>query len=113
MRPPIGSNPFSKIVPKDGQEINGKFIPGGTVIQLTQMAMTRSKKLWTEPDCFRPERFLEVDEPTRAAMERTVELVFGYGRWQCAGKPFAFMQLEKVFFEVRIPSILTAIINLV
>lgn len=51
---------------------------------------------------FRPERFTEADENRRAEMYRTTELIFGSGRWQCAGKSLAFMELNKIFFEVRV-----------
>lgn len=50
---------------------------------------------------FRPERFMEAErEGHRIEMEKQVELAFGYGRWMCAGKPVAMMELSKVFFEV-------------
>lgn len=52
---------------------------------------------------FRPERFTEASDDRRAEMYRTTELIFGSGRWQCAGKSLAFMELNKVFFEVRVP----------
>jgi len=29
-----------------------------------------------------------------------VELIFGYGRYMCAGKVIAFLELNKIFFEV-------------
>jgi hypothetical protein len=47
-------------------------------------------------------------------MRRVAELVFGYGRWGCAGKMIAFLELNKVFVEVgcyllslRPPSVVT------
>lgn len=33
-------------------------------------------------------------------MERSVELVFGSGRYGCLGKNVAFVELNKVFVEV-------------
>lgn len=64
-------------------------------------SLLRSEALFgAEPDMFRPERFLEVDGAARAEMQRSAELNFGYGRWMCAGKPIALMELNKVFFEV-------------
>lgn len=51
---------------------------------------------------FRPERFIEAGDEHRAEMYKTTELTFGTGRWQCAGKALAFMELNKIFFEVRL-----------
>ncbi|CAJ2501911.1 Uu.00g047640.m01.CDS01 [Anthostomella pinea] len=100
MRPPAPGL-YPKSVPPEGDMIHGKFIPGGTAIGMNTAALVRSTELFGEDaDLFRPERFLEADEATRAEMERNVELVFGYGRWMCAGKPVAFMELNKVFFEL-------------
>lgn len=61
-----------------------------------------SKDRWgDDADIFRPERFSETDEDTRVNRERLTDLAFGYGRFGCAGKPLAFLELHKVFFEVR------------
>jgi hypothetical protein len=49
---------------------------------------------------FQPERWLEASTNTRIEMERHVELIFGYGRYMCAGKIIAFLELDKIFFEV-------------
>ena len=37
-------------------------------------------------------------------MKATMELVFGYGRWQYLGKNVALIELKKVFVEVTLPS---------
>jgi cytochrome P450 len=92
---------YPKTVPPEGDVIHGNFIPGGTAIGMNTSSVLCSKTLFGEDaDVFRPERFLEIDEAKRVEMERNVELIFGYGRWMCAGKPIAFMELNKVFFEV-------------
>lgn len=81
--------------------IEGKFIPGGTTVVGLLLPAMRSAQHWgDDPEMFRPERFLDVDDKTRAARERLVELGFAYGRFRCAGQPVAFAELNKVFFEV-------------
>lgn len=92
---------LGKVVPSQGDIIDGKFIPGGTVIAGTNVPMMRAPRYWGhDADLFRPERFLEADKQQRASLERIVEMSFGYGRLKCAGQPLAFMELAKVFFEV-------------
>ena len=46
-------------------------------------------------------RFIHLSKDKREEMERNVELAFGYGQWACAGKTIAFMEMNKVIFEVR------------
>ena len=100
MRPPAPGL-SSKSVPAEGDVIHGKAIPGGTAIGMNTSSLLRSKTVFgQDADLFRPERFIEADEATRIRMGRDVELAFGYGRWMCAGKSVALMELNKVFFEV-------------
>ena len=90
MRPPVPTM-FPKVVPPQGDEIDGKFIPGGTSIGWNLMPMMRSPRYWGhDPDIFRPERFMEADDKARLSMERNVDLAFGYGRYGCAGKPLGY-----------------------
>jgi cytochrome P450 len=90
-----------KEVPPGGDTINGKFIPEGTAIGTNLPSYLRSKSIFGEDAAlFRPERFLELEPAALAEMRRDVELQFGYGRWMCAGKPLALIELNKVYFEV-------------
>lgn len=93
---------YPKTVPPQGDTVDGKFIPGGTAIGMNAPGLLKSSALFgPDADLFRPERFLEVDDDAaRLGMERDVEMAFGYGRYMCAGKPVAFMELYKAFFEV-------------
>ncbi|KAG8157725.1 hypothetical protein KVR01_012387 [Diaporthe batatas] len=100
MRPPVPTM-FPKVVPPQGDEIDGKFIPGGTSIGWNLMPMMRSPRYWGhDPEIFRPERFIEADDKARLAMKRNVDIAFGYGRYGCAGKPLAVMELNKFYFEL-------------
>jgi len=98
--PPFTGWPF-KVVPPEGDSIDGKFIPGGTRLSPNFPALMRLKHIFGEDvEVFRPERWLDGDKDKVAEMRRVTEMVFGYGRWGCAGRHLAFLELGKVFVEV-------------
>lgn len=105
--PPFTGVPF-KVVPPEGDTIDGKHVPGGTLIAPNFWATGRHRGVFgPDADVFRPARWLEVaDREQRAEMRRVAELVFGYGRWGCAGKMIALLELNKVFVEVSRLSLL-------
>ncbi|KAL2022400.1 hypothetical protein VTK56DRAFT_5467 [Thermocarpiscus australiensis] len=97
--------PFSglvmKEVPPEGDTIDGRFVPGGTRIAHNTLGIQRRRDIFGEDaDVFRPERWLGISPDKRQLMVQTTELVFGYGRWGCSGKPVAFLELNKVFVEL-------------
>ncbi len=99
---PPGTSLMSKVVPPEGDTINGVFVPGGTEIGQCAWAMQRSKKVFGEDsNVFRPERWLEAKEEKLERMERTFGLLWGYGKYSCPGKIIALMELNKVFSEVK------------
>jgi len=105
--PPV-TGLLSKVVPESGDEveIDGKnmFIPGGTKIGWCVWGITMNKEIFGEDaDMFRPERWLIDDSERLTRMNKTVDLVFGYGKYQCLGRPVALMELNKVFVEVMKP----------
>jgi cytochrome P450 len=92
---------LSKEVPPGGDVINNKFIPGGTKIGFGAYGIFRDKSFWgQDADQFRPERWLEASPEKLREMESTLELVFGYGRFQCLGRNLAMIELNKIFVEV-------------
>ncbi|RYO81973.1 hypothetical protein DL766_003474 [Monosporascus sp. MC13-8B] len=100
MRPPLlGLLP--KVVPAGGDTFYGQHVPAGTAVCMNTSSLLRSKNMFGEDaGIFRPERFMELGNEARSTMERNVELIFGYGQWQCVGKTIAFMELNKSIFEV-------------
>jgi len=101
MRPPSPLL-FLKVVPPEGDVIDGKFVSGGTAVGMNTSALLNSKKLFGEDaDLFRPERFTKASSVgKREEMQRNVELIFGYGRYMCVGKPIVWIELNLFFFEV-------------
>ncbi|KAK4199548.1 putative cytochrome P450 E-class, group I [Triangularia verruculosa] len=90
-----------KVVPRGGDTIHGLYLPEGTNIGHNTIALTHKKAIFGEDaDVFRPERFLECNAQQKAEMIRALDIVFGGGRWTCAGKNVAILELNKVMFEL-------------
>jgi cytochrome P450 len=51
-------------------------------------------------EIFRPKRWLEAKGERLVKMERTIDLIFGHGKYQCLGQNIAWMELNKIFFEL-------------
>jgi cytochrome P450 len=95
----------AKTAPPEGDEFDGVFYPGGTEVAICDDAIFRRKDVFgDDADIFRPERFLQGDDAAVAKRWRTVDVVFGSGRFQCLGKHMAMMELHKAIFEVSKPS---------
>ncbi|KAL4907041.1 hypothetical protein BDW74DRAFT_150154 [Aspergillus multicolor] len=102
--PPV-TNIFSRDIPAGGDTVtvDGEriFLPGGVCIGYSAYAMHRSERIYgTDPEAFRPERWLEADGDKLALMIRTNDLNFGYGKFQCLGKPVAQIEIGKTIFEL-------------
>ncbi|MCJ1362717.1 hypothetical protein MMC16_001823 [Acarospora aff. strigata] len=98
--PPVSAW-LEKEVPKNGDVIEGRFVPGGTKIAVAGWAMQRAKNVYgQDADVFRPERWLEVDAEKVREMTKVLDLIFGYGRFGCLGRSIAFIELNKVFVEL-------------
>lgn len=92
---------MSKVVPPEGDTFKGVFLPGGTEIGQNGWSIQRDEKVYGEDSTmFRPERWLQAKGEKLEAMEKTMNLNWGYGKYSCAGKSIAMMELYKVFFTV-------------
>ena len=102
--PPV-SLLFPKVVPPEGDTLDGTFIPGGTKIGTDFWSMGRRADIFgADVSVFRPERFLEASPTERTRMEKTTDLMFGYGRYMCPGKAMAWLEMNKLFVEVKLAS---------
>ncbi|KAI1875919.1 uncharacterized protein JN550_001415 [Neoarthrinium moseri] len=99
--------PFSglcmKQVPPGGDTLLGQFVPGGTRVAHNMLGMQRSRDVFgDDADLFRPERWLGIDAEKKKTMMNVAEMVFGYGRFGCSGKPVAIMELNKAYIEASL-----------
>lgn len=106
MWPPLAGL-LTKVSPPGGETFNGTFIPGGVEVCWSPFSMQRRKEIYgADANVFRPERWLEAAAAAEKTsdgalrlkkMERTLDLVFGSGKYGCLGKTVALMELDKVF----------------
>ncbi|KAK3360722.1 cytochrome P450 [Lasiosphaeria hispida] len=92
-----------KVAPAGGDTVAGTFLPAGTAVGHNSLALTRNTAVFGHsPHVFRPERFLEPEcgEETRVHRLRSLDIIFGGGRWACSGKTVALFELNKVTFEL-------------
>ncbi|KAJ3512342.1 hypothetical protein NLJ89_g3577 [Agrocybe chaxingu] len=68
---------------------NGMFIPKGSTIFANFYGIMRDPEMFPEPECFRPERFIETTNPRLLQFD----LPFGFGRRSCPGIHLALNSL--------------------
>ncbi|XP_051017152.1 cytochrome P450 3A9 [Acomys russatus] len=76
---------------KTDVEINGVFIPKGTVVMVPVTALHEDPKYWPEPEEFRPERFSKKNQDS---IDPYTYLPFGNGPRNCLGMRFALMNMK-------------------
>jgi cytochrome P450 len=64
-------------------------IPAGSMVAISPYVLHRHRKLWAEPDAFRPERFLP---ESRKRIDRFAYLPFGAGPRVCIGASFSLQE---------------------
>jgi len=52
-------SPMTRIVPREGAQINGHFIPGGTIVGISNRFVHLDPEIFPDPHVFKPERWLE------------------------------------------------------
>ena len=92
LHPAVGMS-LPRVVPADGFEIDGKFLPAGTTVGVNPWVVHRDQDVFGEDvEAFRPERWLERD---RADMDRFF-FAFGSGARACLGRNISWMEMSKL-----------------
>lgn len=72
-------------------------LPAGTLVLASQFLLHRDPRYWSEPELFRPERWLPaVDGGAREPREKFAWFPFGAGTRICIGEGFAWMEATLV-----------------
>ncbi|CAJ0956998.1 unnamed protein product [Ranitomeya imitator] len=70
--------------------VRGYSIPSGTTVITNLYSVHHDKKYWSDPEIFRPERFLD---SSGQFAKREAFVPFSLGRRNCLGEPLARMEL--------------------
>jgi len=91
-----------RVVPPGGDYIQGYRVPEGTFVGINASATQLDGIYGDDTEIFRPERWLLEDGPRKRRMLLTLDLVFGGGKTRCLGSQMAYMEMNKIVFEVRL-----------
>jgi len=93
---PPATGLLSKVTPAQGDTINGRFVPKGTEIGQCAWGLQRSKKVYGDDSMmFRPERWLEAEGERLQNMEKSVALIWGYGKFFMLRKEHCIARFEQ------------------
>jgi len=81
--------PYMSRAAIDDDRIGELEIPAGSMVAIVPYLLHRHRRLWDEPDAFRPERFLPEN---RGRIDRFAYLPFGAGPRVCIGASFSLQE---------------------
>jgi cytochrome P450 len=92
LHPAVGMS-LPRVVPAVGIEIDGKFLPAGTIVGVNPWVVHRDQEIFgKDVESFRPEMWLEGD---RSDMDRFF-FAFGSGARVCLGRNISWMEMSKL-----------------
>lgn len=106
---PAAGLPLERVVPAQGIEICGEFIPGGTIVGCNAWVLHKRAEVFGDRvDEYRPERWLEAGPEKLKEMNGTM-FQFGAGARTCIGKNISLMEMYKLVpsflmrFKIELP----------
>ncbi|KAL7944168.1 cytochrome P450 [Trichoderma barbatum] len=99
MYPPT-PNIGNRIVPPGGAMVAGKWVPGGTSLQVQQYSANHSPSNFARPDDFVPARWLTNPPAEFANDDRAARASFSLGPRNCIGRNLAYAEMRLVLAKV-------------
>lgn len=93
---PAAGLPLERITPPQGIEIDGQFIPGGTIVGCNAWVIHKREDIFGKNvDDFIPERWLEASKEQLKEMNGNM-FQFGAGARTCIGKNISLLEIYKL-----------------
>lgn len=87
---------LERVVPPQGLDILGTFVPGGTIVGCNAWVLHRRPEIFgADVDVFRPERWLDAGPDQLREMKATM-FQFGAGARTCIGKNISLLEIYKL-----------------
>lgn len=87
---------LERIVPPQGMDILGNFVPGGTIVGCNAWVLHRRPEIFgADVDSFKPERWIEAPKEKLKEMKATM-FQFGAGARTCIGKNVSLLEVYKL-----------------
>ncbi|KAI1407130.1 cytochrome P450 [Hypoxylon sp. FL1857] len=91
---PINPNPMERVVPSNGFETHGHFLPPGSIVSVPHYSTHRDTSIYgDDAEEFRAERWLEGDLSAIEQMDQNF-LTFGKGTRACIGRSLAMLEIR-------------------
>ncbi|XP_076779814.1 cytochrome P450 3A11 [Arvicanthis niloticus] len=90
------ANRLERVCKKD-IEIDGVFMPKGSIVMIPSYALHHDPQHWPEPKEFRPERF---SKENKGSIDPYIYLPFGNGPRNCIGMRFALMNMKLALTKI-------------
>jgi cytochrome P450 len=91
-----------RVVPPEGDNLHGMYVPGGTFVALNGQSSQSDPIYGSDLETYQPERWMTDDTVLLAKMQRDLDLNFGYGTSKCLGTNVAQTEMNKIIFEVSL-----------
>ncbi|KAH8804408.1 cytochrome P450 [Xylogone sp. PMI_703] len=95
---PAAPASLQREAPKEGCELSGYYIPGGTVVSMQCYTTQRDATVFDDPETFNPTRWMQ--EPRDLVQMNLYQMPFSKGTRACLGKNLAMMELKLVVAAV-------------
>lgn len=93
---PAAGLPLERVTPPQGSEIDGHFVPGGTIVGCSAWVIHRREDVFgKDVYTYRPERWLEADKDRLKEMNADM-FQFGAGSRTCIGKNISLLEIYKL-----------------
>lgn len=95
---PAAGLPLERVVPPSGIDINGEFIPGGTIVGCNAWVIHRREEIFgADVDSYNPDRWLTQSSSETAIKTMNATMFqFGAGSRTCIGKNISLMEIYKI-----------------